>query len=204
MDAPDVVIRSGVTCRRGIMTELSCYRCKGKEIIPHEDLFGLVWECGVCGGLGVPSDYLGEDPVLLSEQADEIIDRLRKIVLDINDRKAYEEIEKISPALMFAVDRAYNVEAVYKAVDKLGDWLYSDSLVRDAVGYHMGNPSYQHYRLPYWIREMRKGQEFREKVNNIKKMGKKICPRCGGMGGRDEWKHTGYTCFRCRGEGWVE
>jgi hypothetical protein len=27
------------------------------------------------------------------------------------------------------------------------------------------------------------------------------CHRCGGLGGANAWKHTGYTCFRCNGSG---
>lgn len=29
----------------------------------------------------------------------------------------------------------------------------------------------------------------------------RTCMRCGGMGGADAWKHTGWTCFRCGGSG---
>jgi hypothetical protein len=28
------------------------------------------------------------------------------------------------------------------------------------------------------------------------------CTRCGGMGGADAWKHTGWTCYRCGGNCW--
>ncbi len=27
------------------------------------------------------------------------------------------------------------------------------------------------------------------------------CTRCGGQGGADAWKHTGWTCYRCGGNG---
>ena len=30
---------------------------------------------------------------------------------------------------------------------------------------------------------------------------KTACGRCGGAGGRDEWRHTGWTCFQCGGSG---
>ena len=30
---------------------------------------------------------------------------------------------------------------------------------------------------------------------------KRKCTRCGGQGGADAWKHTGWTCFRCGGSG---
>jgi hypothetical protein len=30
---------------------------------------------------------------------------------------------------------------------------------------------------------------------------KRPCWRCGGLGGSDKWAHTGWTCFRCAGEG---
>ena len=26
------------------------------------------------------------------------------------------------------------------------------------------------------------------------------CDRCGGVGGSDAWKHTGYTCYKCNGQ----
>jgi hypothetical protein len=29
----------------------------------------------------------------------------------------------------------------------------------------------------------------------------KPCPRCGGAGGSDKWKFTGWTCYRCNGSG---
>jgi len=29
----------------------------------------------------------------------------------------------------------------------------------------------------------------------------KTCWRCGGLGGAEAWKHTGWTCFRCGGKG---
>jgi hypothetical protein len=28
------------------------------------------------------------------------------------------------------------------------------------------------------------------------------CSRCGGLGGSDKWKHTGWTCYRCGGKCW--
>lgn len=28
---------------------------------------------------------------------------------------------------------------------------------------------------------------------------RQLCSRCGGAGGSDKWKHTGWTCFRCDG-----
>lgn len=30
---------------------------------------------------------------------------------------------------------------------------------------------------------------------------KTVCKRCGGAGGSDAWKHTGYTCYDCGGSG---
>ena len=35
------------------------------------------------------------------------------------------------------------------------------------------------------------------------------CDRCGGAGGADAWAYTGWTCYKCGGEGkvpgsWVE
>ena len=27
------------------------------------------------------------------------------------------------------------------------------------------------------------------------------CPRCGGQGGSEAWRFTGYTCYECRGTG---
>ena len=30
------------------------------------------------------------------------------------------------------------------------------------------------------------------------------CDRCGGMGGSDAWKYTGWTCYKCGGTKWVE
>lgn len=30
------------------------------------------------------------------------------------------------------------------------------------------------------------------------------CDRCGGHGGADAWKFTGYTCYKCGGRGFVE
>lgn len=30
---------------------------------------------------------------------------------------------------------------------------------------------------------------------------KKTCSRCGGLGGADAWAHTGWTCYRCGGNG---
>ena len=27
-----------------------------------------------------------------------------------------------------------------------------------------------------------------------------LCSRCGGQGGAEQWKHTGYTCFKCAGQ----
>lgn len=38
-----------------------------------------------------------------------------------------------------------------------------------------------------------KGQPFTTEVC--------ACSRCGGLGGSDRWKHTGYTCFECGGSG---
>lgn len=32
----------------------------------------------------------------------------------------------------------------------------------------------------------------------------KTCPRCGGAGGADKWKFTGWTCFACGGSGKAE
>ena len=29
------------------------------------------------------------------------------------------------------------------------------------------------------------------------------CPRCGGAGGADAWKATGWTCYECGGDGKV-
>ena len=29
----------------------------------------------------------------------------------------------------------------------------------------------------------------------------KICGRCGGAGGSERWRHTGWTCFECGGKG---
>lgn len=29
----------------------------------------------------------------------------------------------------------------------------------------------------------------------------RVCWRCGGLGGSDKWKHTGWTCYRCGGNG---
>lgn len=29
----------------------------------------------------------------------------------------------------------------------------------------------------------------------------RVCWRCGGLGGADAWKHTGWTCYRCGGSG---
>lgn len=29
----------------------------------------------------------------------------------------------------------------------------------------------------------------------------RVCWRCGGLGGSDKWKHTGWTCYRCGGSG---
>lgn len=33
--------------------------------------------------------------------------------------------------------------------------------------------------------------------------GRIVCDRCGGQGGSDGWKFTGWTCYKCGGEGWV-
>ncbi len=32
-------------------------------------------------------------------------------------------------------------------------------------------------------------------------MQKKVCYRCGGAGGSDAWRHTGWTCYQCGGSG---
>jgi len=29
----------------------------------------------------------------------------------------------------------------------------------------------------------------------------RVCGRCGGLGGADKWKHTGWTCYQCNGSG---
>lgn len=31
---------------------------------------------------------------------------------------------------------------------------------------------------------------------------RQLCSRCGGAGGSDKWKHTGWTCYRCGGNRW--
>ena len=33
--------------------------------------------------------------------------------------------------------------------------------------------------------------------------GQVTCPRCGGAGGAEQWKATGWTCYECGGKGWV-
>ena len=33
--------------------------------------------------------------------------------------------------------------------------------------------------------------------------GEVSCPRCGGAGGADQWKYTGWTCYQCGGTGKV-
>lgn len=51
----------------------------------------------------------------------------------------------------------------------------------------------------------REGQPFtgRASINDAGRVGywvrTRTCPRCGGAGGADKWKFTGWTCFECNG-----
>lgn len=42
-----------------------------------------------------------------------------------------------------------------------------------------------------------KSYELNKKGNQGHYYVEVVCSRCGGLGGSDHWKHTGYTCFRC-------
>jgi hypothetical protein len=52
----------------------------------------------------------------------------------------------------------------------------------------------------------RQGQEFQGQHQTDTKgaaffVRERICGRCGGAGGSDKWKHTGWTCYDCGGSG---
>jgi hypothetical protein len=54
----------------------------------------------------------------------------------------------------------------------------------------------------------RHGEEYKgnAKIRVIKPdaaeiMVRRTCDRCGGVGGAEQWKHTGWTCFKCGGAG---
>jgi len=40
-----------------------------------------------------------------------------------------------------------------------------------------------------------------ESLGSAKTRIKTFCSRCGGRGGSDAWRHTGWTCYKCNGEG---
>lgn len=40
-------------------------------------------------------------------------------------------------------------------------------------------------------------------VRAAEEYGGHLCRRCGGAGGADQWRHTGWTCFDCGGRGWM-
>jgi len=42
---------------------------------------------------------------------------------------------------------------------------------------------------------------FRDERNKPIHVRDRVCWRCGGLGGSEKWRHTGWTCFRCGGSG---
>lgn len=42
---------------------------------------------------------------------------------------------------------------------------------------------------------------FRDERNKPIHIRDRVCWRCGGLGGSEKWRHTGWTCFRCGGSG---
>jgi len=66
-----------------------------------------------------------------------------------------------------------------------------------------------------WLKEHIRKNEIEQHKNEaqlkIEKRNRKwrqegvvACPRCGGSGGSDTWKNTGYTCYECNGSGYVD
>jgi hypothetical protein len=45
---------------------------------------------------------------------------------------------------------------------------------------------------------------LKRKEEEANRMGKMVCPRCGGLGGSNAWDATGWTCFECGGSGIVD
>ena len=43
--------------------------------------------------------------------------------------------------------------------------------------------------------------DINDSLGSAKTRVKTWCQRCGGRGGSDAWKHTGWTCYKCNGEG---